>query len=98
MRGQDMTPEDREAKRRQYNAVWRVMIDGRWRTLESIQNTMIEEMGLYAPEQSISARLRDFRKKKHGAHTVDRFEWQTKPRVFKYRLIRNTESKDERRK
>lgn len=78
-----MTPEEREAKRKQYNSVWRYMADGRWHTLAEIADTVD------APTQSISARLRDFRKKRHGAHTVHRFQISETPRVFTYMLERN---------
>ncbi len=80
-----MTYEETEAQRRQFNAVWLVTIDGVWRTLEEIQRALLAQ-GIYAPLQSISARLRDFRKKKFGGHTVHRFYWRKG--VWKYKLER----------
>jgi hypothetical protein len=42
------------------------MIDGDWHTLFEISDLTL------APAQSVSARLRDFRKTRYGAHIVDR--------------------------
>ena len=50
----------------QLQDVWDVMKDGKCRTLYEL------EAHLGYPTQSISARLRDFRKPKWGAHTVHR--------------------------
>jgi len=49
---------------RQRMAVWRAMSDGQWHTLRELSKTTGH------PEASISARLRDFRKVRYGAHTV----------------------------
>ena len=46
--------------------VWRVVRDGRWRTLGDISEATGD------PEASISARLRDLRKARFGRHTVER--------------------------
>jgi len=48
--------------------VYECMKDGKWRTLGEIE---VEGM-LDIPAQSISARLRDLRKVRFGAHTVER--------------------------
>lgn len=64
---------------KQAAAVWRVMLDGRWRSLRSI--SALTGYG----EASISARLRDFRKAKFGAHVVDRERLASG--MFLYRLI-----------
>jgi hypothetical protein len=67
----------------QLGAVWMIMFDGKWRSIPRIQ----ELMGGQATTQSISARLRDFRKTKYGAHTVER---RLKAEGFyQYRLIVN---------
>lgn len=50
----------------QSRTIFDLMKDGRWRTLSEIA----EETGF--PMQSVSARLRDFRKEKFGGHTVNR--------------------------
>lgn len=60
--------EDRDGDRlnKQARAVWRVMRDGNWHTLEEIERVTGH------PQASVSARLRDFRKPKFGGHTVER--------------------------
>lgn len=66
-----------------YN-VWKLMRDGRWRTLQQISEKV------YCPEASVSARLRDFRKRKFGGHTVER--QYVKRGLFKYRVIPNEDT------
>lgn len=51
---------------RQHSAVLDLMRDGEWRTLYEIEDAT----GF--PTQSISARLRDFRKAEFGGHVVNR--------------------------
>lgn len=56
--------------------------DGEWRTLTEIHNQTGD------PEQSVSARLRDLRKHKHGGYTVERRRRGTEARgIFEYRII-----------
>jgi hypothetical protein len=50
----------------QYDRVFDVMKDKEWRSLSDIAKITND------PEASISARLRDFRKEKFGAYTVER--------------------------
>lgn len=50
----------------QMAAVFDLMKDGQWRTLQVIS------IAVDAPESSVSARLRDLRKPRFGAHQVDR--------------------------
>ncbi len=57
--------------------VFKVMTDCRWHTLAAVGNKV------HAPTQSVSARLRDLRKKAYGSHIIDRRERGT---VFVYRL------------
>lgn len=57
---------DGDRLRKQLGRVWRLMIDGEWRSLYQIAR----ETG--DPAQSVSARLRDFRKPRFGSHTVER--------------------------
>lgn len=77
---------DRDSVRlsRQLYAVLELMKDGKWRTLPEIAAKTNN------PEASISARLRDLRKLRFGAHTVER-EYVTKG-LFRYRLILNDEN------
>lgn len=51
----------------QLEAVYSLMCDGVWRTIPEIT----KHIGAASP-QSISARLRDFRKEKFGSHIVER--------------------------
>jgi hypothetical protein len=56
--------------------------DGHWRTLAEIAHATGD------PEASISARLRDFRKRKFGAHEVERRRrGDPELGLFEYRLI-----------
>lgn len=57
---------DRIRLNRQASAVYDLMVDGAWRSLGMIADMTGE------PQASISARLRDFRKKRFGSHVVDR--------------------------
>ena len=80
--GKTYDPErDKERLKTQLFNVWRLMRDGRWRTLEQISRRVC------CPEASVSARLRDFRKKKFGGHTVERA--YVRRGLFKYRVIPN---------
>lgn len=80
--GNTYDPErDEERLKTQLFSVWGLMCDGQWRTLEEISRAV------YCPEASVSARLRDFRKRKFGGHTVERA--YVDRGLFKYRLIPN---------
>lgn len=57
---------DRKRLTKQINRVWQHVNNGVWHTLASVSNA------LTLPEASISARLRDFRKKRFGSHIVER--------------------------
>jgi hypothetical protein len=74
---------DKDRLKTQLFNVWRLMKDSRWRTLEQIS------VKVGCPEASVSARLRDFRKRKFGSHTVER--QYVRQGLFKYRLIPNEE-------
>jgi hypothetical protein len=67
---------------RQHAEVYALMHDGQWRTLSEISRTTGH------PEASVSARLRDFRKPKHGSHVVERRYWVNG--LWCYRLIVST--------
>ena len=62
------TERDFDRLHSQYQRVWNVMKDSKWRTLYQI-HVAINGLGT---EAAISARLRDFRKEKFGNHTVNR--------------------------
>jgi len=81
--GADYQPERDDVRLAgQLLRIFDVMRDGRWRTLKSIANITRDS------ETSISAQLRHLRKKKFGAHTVNRrhlgsglYEYQVIPRA-----------------
>lgn len=64
----------------QLKRVYDVMSDGKWHDLAFLS------LCADAPEGSCSARLRDLRKDKFGAHTVDRKRDKTIPGLWLYRL------------
>lgn len=81
--------EDLDAVRlaRHLNRVFIIMRRGDWLTLKEIRREMIAQFQCYATEAAISARLRDFRKSKFGAMTVDRRRrGDPKAGLFEYRL------------
>jgi hypothetical protein len=72
-------PRDHVRLRGQMQKVYDLMRDGRWRTIPEIT----AEVG--GTPQSISARLRDFRKSKYGARQVERRSIGAG--LFTYRLL-----------
>lgn len=76
--------DDHNRLGRQLRAVRSVMADGEWRTLPQIQREL-HLQGIEASTQSISARMRDFRKEKFGSHTVNR--QRIEGGLYRYRLI-----------
>jgi len=80
---------DRDRLAAQLNRVWNAMKDGEWRTLWEI------EAITHDPLQSVSARLRDFRKERFGSHTVNRRRISPDNRgLFAYQLIPNGAKND----
>lgn len=79
---------DRERLTRQLLRVYMLMKDGQWRTLAEIETATGDH------QASVSARLRDLRKRKFGDHTVNRRTRGIRVRgLFEYQLIVNvTES------
>lgn len=69
---------------RQWWDVWRSVNDGRWYTLREIARRSGH------PEASVSARLRDFRKARFGAHTVERS--YVGSGLYMYRITPNPEA------
>lgn len=63
----------------QIHRVFQCMKDGRWRSLQDISTITAD------PLQSISARLRDLRKERFGAHRVERRYKDAG--LFEYRLV-----------
>ena len=66
----------------QMRRVRAVMVDGEWRTLYELA-TLVG-----APEASVSARLRDLRKRRFGSHVVERRRRGAPAHgLFEYRLV-----------
>lgn len=70
----------------QLRQVWTFMLDGEWHSLSDIERNVIGSV------PALSARLRDFRKKRFGAHTVNRR--YVGEGLWEYQLIVNPETKD----
>lgn len=73
--------------------VYHAMRDGHWRSLDMIEeivNRFVEGGRNYAPQASISARLRDFRKPRFGGHEIERRRTSIAG-LYEYRLIWNEE-------
>ena len=70
---------DRERLSKQINKVFDVMKDGVWHTRSDIA-FLVD-----APESSVSARLRDLRKPRFGAHNVER--QHVRQGLFEYRIL-----------
>lgn len=76
--------QDHERLGAQALRVWAVVRDGEWRTLAEIEAVCGD------PQASISARLRDFRKKKFGENDVPRRHRGDAVRgLYEYRVIPN---------
>lgn len=88
--GTESTVEDNERLFSQRERIFYLMIDGKWRTLKEISEAV------NAPEASVSAMLRSFRRAKFGSHIVNR-----RPRgdrshgLYEYQLIPNIRLKGE---
>jgi hypothetical protein len=64
--------------------VWKVVSDGRWRTLREIEGATGD------PQASISARLRDYRKPEFGSNKMEsRRRGDGKRGLFEYRVTPN---------
>jgi hypothetical protein len=82
--GSDYVPErDHDRLARQLKEIYAVMMRGQWRTLREL-----EELTGH-PQASISARLRDFRKKRFGGYTVEKHYRGFG--VFEYRVLAKPE-------
>jgi hypothetical protein len=83
--GETYEPEyDHERLGAQALRVWALIQDGEWRTLAEIEALTGD------PQASISARLRDFRKRKFGQHVVERRRRETRRGLWEYRALRGT--------
>ena len=67
----------------QYNRVFNVMCDGQWHTIPELTSLS------GGTEPAVSARIRDMRKKRFGAHTVERERVPGQKGLWRYRLTLN---------
>ena len=72
-------PRDLVRLNKQAQTIFNLLADGQWRTLNRIS------VLTGYPEASISARLRDFRKEKFGAYTIEREHIERG--LHRYRLV-----------
>lgn len=63
--------------------IYEIMKDGRWRSLPDLERAL----GHRYMVTSISARLRDFRKAKHGSYVVESRPRIGQPHTYEYRLV-----------
>lgn len=77
-------PHDKERLTGQIEKVFNLIKDGQWRTLTEISDATGQ------PQASVSTRLRDFRKARFGAHTVEkRPRGERNKGLYEYRIILN---------
>jgi len=67
--------------------VFEIMQTGRWRTIRAIALELERRHELGVSEATISARLRDFRKKRYGEHLVERRMSPAGGGTREYRLL-----------
>lgn len=70
-------------------AVFLAMADGQWRALPLIQHIVRQQNATWSSEASISARLRDLRKERFGAHKIERRRKAEGSGTYQYRLTIN---------
>ena len=68
----------------QMESVYNLILCGQWMTLEAISSAT------GAPQASVSARLRDLRKRKFGEHRVERR--YVRNGLFEYRLAKSNDN------
>lgn len=78
--------QDKQRLTGQMLAVWQVMRDGRWYTLDEL----CAKTG-YRSQASVSARVRDLRKHRFGGHDIERRRrgmYEPSDGLYEYRLVR----------
>jgi hypothetical protein len=73
----------------QLDAVREIMQDQQWRTLSRIRQLLMSVFQIDAPNHDVETSLRDLRKLKNGAHTVEKRH--IGQRVYEYRVIPSPE-------
>ena len=75
-------------------AVYDVLQDGKWWTLDQIRESIRFHHGKVYSEAGVSARLRDLRKAKFGGHTIEHRRIEPAVRgLWEYRLMQSDEEK-----
>lgn len=80
--GPDLTPADQVALGDQIQAIYDLMQDGQWRTVQEIAQLT------HFAENSISAQLRNLRKPRHGGYDVPKRLRTGCARTYEYRVVR----------
>ena len=80
------TEADHERLELQHERIFKLMVDGWWRTLDEIHEVTGD------PQASISAQLRHLTKQAYGGHTKNRRE--RSPGLYEYQIICNPKRKD----
>jgi len=78
---------DKNRLKRQLGRVFETMRGGLWRSLSDIEHSLRSTLNVSVSEASISARLRDLRKKQHGGYIVERRARDRAKGLFEYRLL-----------
>lgn len=93
--GETYDPDlDKKRLTAQLYEVWLVMHDGQWRTLGEIAAIIAAKRkapAKFVPTQSVSARLRDFRKSKFQKKLGEEMEVERRrigPGLYQYRVLR----------
>lgn len=84
--GETAAPEDAPRLTGQLEVVLEAIQGEEWWTLDELQAYVETRLGRRVTQTSVSARLRDLRKKKFGGHTVERRN--EGGGLFRYRLGR----------
>ncbi len=83
------TPQDRARVAPQRTAVFQLMSDNRWWTIDDLASAVTDIISKHVTSQSISARIRDLRKTQYGGHTVNRQRSKSSLGLYYYQLIEN---------
>lgn len=88
--GRTYEPEfDEKRLGEQHRAVWNIVRDAEWRTLDEIISAIVANGGKEYATAAISARVRDFRKPRFGGYMVDiRARGDRRNGLFEYRVRR----------
>jgi hypothetical protein len=88
-----LTPADEKRITKQRDAVLKLMLSGNWLTLSELSQLLEREYGRKFPEASVSARLRDLRKRRYGSYRVDHRRREGGSGWWEYRLAEREAAK-----